>query len=186
MRKQLMFICACHASLAGCHTSEAPAKLAMAKAASDETSPASNPVELESGQPSIRALAELALQAIEARDLEALNSLRVTEQEYKKVFFPEFPEAQPGHNLSSDFQWFHLNMKSLKGLKDAIEEYGGQSFELMDIVVTQGTQEYKSFKAHKKVELKVRRATDGQELQIRVFGSVVERYGQFKIFSFPS
>ncbi len=186
MRMQLTFICVCHAALAGCHTSEAPARISISKATPVEASKPAPPVELENGQPSMRALAELALQAIEARDLVALNSLRVTEREYKEIFFPEFPEAQPGHNLSPDFQWFHLNMKSLKGLEDAIDEHGGQPLELMDVVVTQGTQEYKSFKAHKKVELKVRSTSDGQESQIRVFGSVVERNGQFKIFSFPS
>jgi len=141
---------------------------------------------LENGQPSLRALAELALQAAEAGDALALNSLRVTEREYKELFFPEFPEAGPGHNIPCDFHWYHLNVRSLKGVQDVIDEHAGRKYELLDVIATQGVESFKTFKAHKKVELKVRLSADGAEVQIRLFGSVMERAGEFKILSFPS
>lgn len=152
-------------------------------------SPAPAPAQaraLDNGQVSLRALAELALQAAAAGDAVALNSLRVTEREYKEHFFPELPEAGPTHNIPVEFHWYHLNLRSLKGLQDVIDEHAGQRYELLDVFATQGAQDFKTFRAHRKVELKVRRAPDGAEAQIRLFGSVLERNGEFKILSFPS
>lgn len=140
---------------------------------------------LENAAASLRGLAELALAAVEARDAPALDALRVTESEYKEIFFPELPEASQQGAAPVDFQWHLLNLKSVKGLGDVIDELGGQRFELEDVIATGGVEEFKTFRAHRKVELKVRRASDGAELQVRLFGSVVERGGELKIFSFP-
>jgi len=145
-----------------------------------------HPPRLENAQPSAWALAELVLLALEERDAVTLNSLRITEREYKEIIFPEFPQAQPGHNIPVDFPWFHLNLKSLSGLQDAVDSYGGEEYELLDVFPTQGIDQHRTFRILKKVELRVRRKADGKEAQIRVFGSVVDLGGQYKILSFPS
>jgi hypothetical protein len=54
------------------------------------------------------------------------------------------------------------------------------------LFATKGIADYATYRIWNKVELKVRRKTDGKESQIRVFGSVVEVDGEFKLLSFPS
>jgi hypothetical protein len=141
---------------------------------------------LSGGFPTIRALAETVLEALKDRDTGALTSFRLTEREYKEIIFPEFPQAKPGNNVPVDFHWNLLNLKSLKGAQDSVDDLGGQDYELMDVIATKGIADYATYRIWNKVELKVRRKMDGKESQIRVFGSVVEVDGDFKILSFPS
>lgn len=141
---------------------------------------------LSSAFHSDRALAETALLALKERDADLLASLRVTEREYREVLFPEFPASKPPRTIPVDFHWFHLDARSRAGIEDALGELGGEDFELIEVVATRGVDQYATFKIHNKVELKVRRKRDGQVAQIKVFGSVVEVDGEFKILGFPT
>jgi hypothetical protein len=143
------------------------------------------PKRLTGGLPSLSQLADVVLQALENGDAGTLQALRISEKEYLTHVFPEFPQAGPSNSIPADFHWFHLDMRSRSGILDAIDSFGGQKLELAAVVVTQGVDEYRTYRMHKKVELKVRHP-DGRVEQIRVFGSVVEMDGEFKILSFPS
>lgn len=154
--------------------------------AAPQTTPQSSTRHLENAQPSERALAEMVLLALKEKDASLLASLRVTEREYKEILFPEFPAAQPGSNLPVDFHWQHLDIRSRAGIEEALSQFGGEDYELLEVIPTQGIDEYKTFKVLKKVQLKVVRKKDGEVSQIRVFGSVVELDGQYKIIGFPT
>lgn len=140
---------------------------------------------LENAAPSERALAERVLVALKKRDAQALQALRVTEREYRELLWPEFPAAQPGNTVPVDFHWFHLDVRSRSGISSAINDHGGQDYELLEVIPTGGVEEYPTFKILNRVALKVR-APDGAEEVIRVFGSVVVLDGQYKIIGFPT
>jgi hypothetical protein len=125
----------------------------------------------------------LVLLGLREKDEELLNSLRVTEREYKEILFPEFPAA--AGNAPPEFHWFLTNTHSRAGIENALGTWGGEDFELVDVVVTQGTTDYRTFRILNKVELKVKDRKGGPEIrQLRIFGSVVELKGQYKILSF--
>lgn len=138
---------------------------------------------LSGGAPSAWELAQRVLQALKDRDPNALQALRVTETEYKEHVFPEFPEAKG--TIPVEFHWFHLNVRSLNGLDDAILRYGGLDFELLDVLPTKGVTQYATYELWNKVELVVG-LPDGSIDQIRVFGSLVHMDGVWKILGFPS
>lgn len=133
-----------------------------------------------------RELGEKVLDALRRKDAKALDDLRVTETEYKAYLFPEFPAAAPNRTIPVDFHWGYLNVRSLHGIEDAIQKYGGRSFELLDVIPTRGIDPYKTFRLLGKVELDVRDLKTDEILRIKVFGSVVELDGQYKILSFPT
>ncbi len=130
-----------------------------------------------------RELAEMVLLGLREKDEELLDSLRVTEREYQEVLFPEFPAA--AGNAPPEFHWFLTNTHSRAGIESALGNWGGKDFELVDVVVTQETQDYRTFRILNKVELKVKDRKGGPEIrQLRIFGSMVELKGRYKILSF--
>ena len=130
-------------------------------------------------------LCEEVLGALHAKDAKALQALRITESEYKTYLFPEFPATRAGTDTNVDFHWDHLNIRSFRGIQDALDQFGGMDLELLDII-TEGVDEYPSYQLLNKVRLKVRRKPDGEEKVIRVFGSIVELDGQYKLLAFPT
>ncbi len=140
---------------------------------------------LQNAERSEWALSVKALEALAKRDAAALGALRVTEREYKELLFPEFPAAGPGRTTPVDTHWYLLDMKSVKGLQEAVRDYGGENLELLEVTPAGGVEEYKTFRLLKKVSLKVRRPS-GEQAQLRIFGSIVVLDGQYKLLSFPS
>ena len=131
------------------------------------------------GQPSARHLADLVLLGIKEKDAALVHSLRVTEKEYKTYIFPEI--AAPGNPV--DLNWKLTEWHSLAGVGKAIEAFGGEELDLVDVIATEGVEEYPSFKVLNKVVLQVKK--DNEPLrQLRLFGSVILMDGEYKILSF--
>jgi hypothetical protein len=135
---------------------------------------------------SLDEVALAALAALERKDAAALQDLRITKREYVELLFPEFPMARdPRNTVTPEFAWFLLDSKSRSGLNEALQDHGGQRLELLEVIVSEGIEEYDSFRLHKKVKLRVGSPEKDEEAVIRLFGSVVELDGQFKILSYP-
>lgn len=125
------------------------------------------------------------LRGIEAKDAEAMRAVLVTEEEYKTYLWPEFPQAKdPRHTLPVDFHWGLLKSRSHGGIREAMDRYGGNAFELLDF--SHEIAEYDSYRLLRKISLKVRRGSDGKEGALDVLGSVVVLDGQYKLLSYPS
>jgi hypothetical protein len=170
---------------------EAAAPAAPAEAGppppAEPPAPPSGPVtSFSGGAASPEELGRKALAAIALKDAAALAALRVTEAEYRDILFPKFPEAQrPENTLKVEFHWFLLDSKSKAGIRDAINNYGGKTLTLEGIVVTDGVVDHGTYKIHRKVLLRCRMPNGGTE-DLRIFGSIVEMDGQFKVLSYPS
>src|SRR5262249_19107680 len=134
---------------------------------------------LKNGQPSARHLVDLVLLGIKEKDAVLLQSLRVTEEEYKTYVFPAF--ASPGNPV--DLNWNLTNMHSVAGIGKAIKAFGGEDFELVDVVTTGGEKDYRDFKLLNKVVVQVKKT--GEPLrQLSLFGSIIVMDGDYKILSF--
>jgi hypothetical protein len=174
-------------SVAAASPSPNPATPAPAPAAGHAKAPTNEKPKrpLENAKVSEWDLCEEVLRALKAKDRKALQTLRITESEYKTYLFPEFPATRAGTDTNVDFHWDYLNVRSFRGISDALDQFGGMDLELLDII-TEGVDEYPSYHLLNKVRLKVRRKPDGEEKVIRVFGSIVELDGQYKLLAFPT
>lgn len=128
------------------------------------------------------AVGRAVLQALAARDEAALRRLAIDEAEFRDHIWPSLPAARPERNLPLDYVWGDLRQKSGTSLTRTLAEHGGKQYQLEQVVLGQ-TTEYAGFKTHARTILRVR-GTGPAVLDIRVFGSLVEKNGRWKVFSY--
>lgn len=153
---------------------EGPAESAVPGAAS---------APLAGSQATPEAVAREALERVAAGDREALLSISLSETEFREVVYPELPASRPERNTSADFVWRGLNQKSRNSLAFTLDRYAGQRLELVAVDFLGETTDYGSYRIHRQTALTVRRP-DGAKTVVRLFGSMIERAGRYRIFSF--
>ena len=129
------------------------------------------------------ARSRAVLGALERRDTNALLALALNKEEFEQHVWPELPAARPERNLSVNFVWGDLNQKSSVTLRDTLAARGGKKYEFRSIRFLGETTQYDSYRVHRESELTVK-DPDGTERQLRVFGSVIEKSGRYKVFSY--
>lgn len=129
------------------------------------------------------AAAVAVTQALARRDRETLRGLALSEPEFRTVVWPELPSSRPDVNLPVAYAWGTLNQTSLASLAATLAAHGGRRYTVARVEFAGGTTRYASFAVHRKARLIVR-GEDGTEQRLTLFGSLLERDGRFKIFSY--
>jgi hypothetical protein len=128
-------------------------------------------------------LAAAVLNALERSDIEELRRLAVGEQEFRDHVWPELPAARPERNLPFSYVWGDLHQKSDAALGAIVGSQGGRHYELASVRFLGGTTPYQTYLVHRQTALTVKDSS-GEEQQLRLFGSILEKDGQFKVFSY--
>ena len=121
--------------------------------------------------------------AVERRDVDALRALALNEEEFGRVVWPELPAAQLGRNVPLDYAWSDLRVKSAASLARTLDRYAETPMTLVSVRFDGGTSQYRSYVVHRESVLVVKGA-DEVEREIRLFGSVFEQGGRYKVFSY--
>ena len=141
---------------------------------------------LSGGASSMDELIQRFVTALEHRDRDALDALRVTESEYRNWIVPG--SVEPGEKPqilkedASAYFWGTLNGKTIYTREALLSSYGGRHLEVMSHTFRKGTKTYANFVSHGRLELVVR-DEQGEEAQLRT-GSIAEVDGRFKFISF--
>jgi hypothetical protein len=114
--------------------------------------------------------------------------MRMTEEEFKTVIWPELPRAvtEPSCGRLCNWCWRDLNQKSIMSLKMTLKRYGGEKLahhEFLRLLFSGETTEYQTFKVHRDVYV-VMRDNTGEEKTIKLFGTVIEMDNRFKLMGF--
>ena len=139
--------------------------------------------QIEHGEASPEALAREVLRAVDAHDVDRLRQLAISEQEFRDVVWPDLPAAEPRTNLTPDYVWRDLHLKSEAGLRQTVKEYGDRSLELVNVRFRGETSQYRHYLVHRDARLTLRDAQGGEET-VPLFGSILEQDGRFKVFSY--
>lgn len=132
---------------------------------------------------SVEALAQAVLDAVATRDEAALRRLALSEQEFRQYVWPELPSSRPERNLSFSYVWGDLRTKSDAGLAAVLRDHGGRRYQLERVRFADGITQYDTSVVHRDSRLDVR-GPDGERDTIQLFGSVIQRAGGFKVFSY--
>ena len=135
--------------------------------------------------PSVDALLDRLVDALEKKDLEALHRLRVTESEYRTFFLPgSVKPGQPARiydEQSSKFYWDMMNTNSIYAAKGIMERYGGRKCHVKEKTYSKGQETYAWYEAYKNVQLRLE-DEEGHEAELSL-GSIANVDGQFKFIS---
>lgn len=137
---------------------------------------------LASSYQSPEALAAAILEALAAGDRARLDALALNETEFRDHVWPELPAAEPGRNLPFSYVWGDLRMKSQYSLAAVLNEHKGRRYTL-EKVTFDGQTDYRTYHVHRKATVHARDAS-GAEVSLRVCGSMIEKDGEWKVFSY--
>jgi hypothetical protein len=127
-------------------------------------------------------VASAVLESLARRDRAALELLALNEQEFRDHVWPNLPAARPERNLPFEYVWGDLHQKSESALAQTLATHGGRRYELLGVKFEDRT-DYGQYRVHREANLQVRDAS-GQVTTIRVCGSMLEKGGAWKVFSY--
>ena len=122
------------------------------------------------------------LDAVAAKDRARLEAIAVGEREFEEHVWPELPAARPERNLPLSYVWGDLHQKSGAGLDLVLERHGTKRYELQRVRFRDVTR-YPSYVVHRDASFDVIDAA-GKPQTIRLSGSMLEKDGRWKIFSY--
>jgi hypothetical protein len=137
---------------------------------------------LTNSHPSAASLASAVLDGLARRDRAVLEGLALSETEFRDHVWPQLPAARPERNLPFSFVWGDLRQKSTLTLGNVLAREGGRRYELIDVQFT-GETDYRTYRVHREATLRVR-DSQGVETDLRVCGSMIEKDGAWKVFSY--
>lgn len=139
--------------------------------------------ELAGAFPSVYALGEAILEGIREGDADRLERYRIDEAEWAHIVWPRLPSSRPGRNVSWSFVWRDLSQKSRAALLRTIDAQRGRPLRLLRVEFAGETSEYGTYRVHRDARCVVETAS-GRIVRLDLFGSVIERHGRFKAFSY--
>ena len=128
-------------------------------------------------------LGQAIVEALNAQSEEDLHRLRVDQEQYEKELWPEFPSSRPELNFTAEFAWGNMNKKCLVGVTKWVRLYGGKNYEFVRIQFNRPIQSYDTFTLRRGTLLTVR-TPDGNERELRILGSVVEKDNYYRLLSY--
>lgn len=143
------------------------------------------PKQLSGGAPSLDALIERFVRALEQRDTAALVHMHLTRAEFAWLYYPTNPQSEAPYNLSPDLMWFMDHGNSEKGVQRLLADRAGLPLG----VVGYRCDPVTSRQGQNMVlgPCVVRRAMSGRDtIEERLFGLIVEREGRFKFVSYAN
>ena len=129
------------------------------------------------------ALGDAVLAALADRDADTLSRLALDELEFRTAVWPELPSGRPERGVPFDYAWGDLHQKSTNSLRRLLARYGGERYELVAVAFAGETTPYRTYRVHRETVLDVR-DEEGNDLTVSLFGSILERDGEFKLFSY--
>ena len=134
-------------------------------------------------QHSADQIGRTVVDALNNKDIEQLNGLRVQREEFLDWIWPEFPASRPPSNFPSDLAWSNMNKKCNIGMKKWIDRYGGQTLKFVNIRFDRPQETYKGFQLLRGTVLTLQNA-GGKKQELKILGSIVVKDNRYKLLSY--
>ena len=121
--------------------------------------------------------------ALNRKDIEQLDRLRVQREAYLDWIWSAFPASRPPNNFPGDFAWSNLNKKCNTGMKKWISHFGGHNLKFVDIRFDGSPETYDGFQLLRGTVLTLQNVA-GEKRELGILGSVVVKNGRYKLLSY--
>ena len=128
-------------------------------------------------------LGRAVVDALNRKDIEHLNRLRVRREEFLDWIWPAFPASRPPSNFPGDFAWSNMNKKCNIGMKKWIARYGGHNLKFAGIRFDRPSETYDGFQLLRGTVLTLEN-TAGEKRDLKILGSVVVKDDRYKLLSY--
>ena len=143
------------------------------------------PVVASLGDDAPRSVGELIarfVEAVEDSSTDALAALTLSRAEFAHLYFPSSAHARPPYAQPPAVNWLLLEQNSLKGQSRLLRRFGGKRLPVASHHCTGAPLIQGANRIHEACTLRISSA-DGWTEDVRLFGSIVERDGRFKLLS---
>ncbi|HYR09999.1 MAG TPA: hypothetical protein VEQ60_19655 [Longimicrobium sp.] len=140
---------------------------------------------LSGGAPSRDSLVARFVDAVARQDTAAIRSMVVDRAEYGWIYFPSLQRMNPGTNMQPEVMWMLHAQESEKGITRVMRRLGGGqarfgAYTCEAAPQVEGPNRYWHACAIETV------AQDGEKATLKLFGSLIERGGRWKIVSYAN
>ena len=129
------------------------------------------------------SLSRAILRSLADHDDNTLANLALSELEFRTVVWPELPASRPTHGVPFEYAWGDLHQKSTNALRRLVASTAGRQLRLVRVAFDGESSAYGTFTVHRETVLTVRNE-EGMEVTEALFGSILERDGEYKLFSY--
>lgn len=140
---------------------------------------------LSGGAPSRDSLVARFTGAVARRDTAAVRAMVISRAEYAWIFFPSLQRMNPATHLQPEVMWMLHSQESAKGITRVLRRLGGGQARFGGYVCEPAPQADGENRYWHQCAVEVRSA-DGDKATLKLFGSVIERGGRWKIVSYAN
>jgi hypothetical protein len=143
----------------------------------------SGPASLARTHPSPHLATEGVVSALTTGDRERLRALALTEEEFLVHVWPHLPVSRPERNVPFAFVWGMLQQTGEGYLRQALVRFRGEALTVDDVSFSGRASRYGHDTVHRGSTVTLRDRI-GTVHHVRLFGSMVEYRGGWKVFSY--
>lgn len=129
-------------------------------------------------------LVRMFVQGLEASDTAALVRLTISRAEFAWLVYPDTPMSAPPYRQAPDLVWIRHTAASAVGLKRLLDRLGGSGLGLQSWSCADKQSMEGANRIWRNCSVRFRRS--GTEQRMRLFSSIIERQGRFKILSYAN
>lgn len=143
-----------------------------------------NPVLLRGGGDSPEQLIQFALDKLAANHESGLDSLTITRYEHDSLLIPQMPIGQAPKELTDlNMAYVMMRRTNMKGLRRALDEYGGRQYKLKKVEFPKPLEVYGTFTVYRETLVTVSDSA-ANEFVLPIFGSIVSDGSRYKLAAF--
>ena len=138
---------------------------------------------LAGGAPSRDSLVARFVEAVALQDTAAIRGMVLSRAEYGWIYFPSLQRMNPGTNLQPEVMWMLHTQESQKGITRVLRRLGGGQARFGAYACEDAPQVEEANRYFHQCTIQTI-APDGEKAPLKLFGSIIERGGRWKIVSY--
>ena len=142
------------------------------------------PVALAGGASTIDALVVRFVSALQQHDTAGIGGLALTSWEFIELYYPTSQYTRPPYRQSPGLLWFLIQQNSQKGLTRTLARLGGRDLGYRGVECP--TAPHIPGENRLWQGCVVRLDAEGSADRVRLFGTILERAGQYKFISYAN
>ncbi len=140
---------------------------------------------LAHGAASADALVQRFAQALAASDSIALRNMALSAREFIDLVYPSSPYTKPPYRQSPSLLWSQIRNPSSSGYRRLLERLGGKPLRIAAVTCPGAPERQGANLLHTKCTVRFTSGSDPERPGV-LFGTILERGGQFKFVSFSN